>query len=560
MTFIIQICKFTRLSSAFCDILTTDEPFEMLCTKVRAIYERRPEVQTDCWPPVQQSSFINVALLKNDKFPYFDEDTRQTVQKTMDDIYEKKENISFEQLFSDIEPGARLLIEGRPGSGKTTLMNKVSSEWAKGKILRNVELLLHVPLRKFYNNASLDVTDIVTLFDSKVVHTSAHLGSLLNTGEGVCIVLDGIDEYRHSSDCNNLVSELMHCRSLPNAVVIAASRPAASQCFRGSATKRAEVLGFLRPQITDYVKQHYKSNEQKAIQLLTYLHNHQNIHRMCYLPLHLAMIVYLNDILGARDQSDLMPKLETEVYLRFTIHTLLRDQHKENTDVRNLAKPEDLPPQKLGTFRRICALAYQQTLSSQPIFTRNDAKEIITEGIKLESLGLLTVDQQFMENGVEETYSFLHLTFQEFLGAWHISQLPDQQVLDCCKECGDLPHMSVVWRFFCGITKLEKDHELEAFGRLVNPESKANTMRLLHYSYESQSKDSAKLLVSLTGGRISVTDEIMVATDSIALSFVLNNCGDDLKKLDISSCQLDVEEVKILVENTEELPGVKSLR
>ena len=55
-----------------------------------------------------------------------------------------------------LESGMRLLIEGRPGSGKTTLVHKFSQDWARGSPKLDlhiyVKLLFLVHLRGFFND------------------------------------------------------------------------------------------------------------------------------------------------------------------------------------------------------------------------------------------------------------------------------------------------------------------------------------------------------------------------------------------------------------------------
>ena len=60
----------------------------------------------------------------------------------------------------------------------------------------------------------------------------------------------------------------------------------------------------------------------------------------------------------------------------------------------------------------------------------------------------------YVDKGVESSYNFLHLSLQEYLAAWHVSQLPDtkQKLWFLDKNRSRLLHMSVVKKFQAGIT------------------------------------------------------------------------------------------------------------
>ena len=73
-------------------------------------------------------------------------------------------------------------------------------------------------------------------------------------------------------------------------VYIITLRPNASVELRKSVHTR-EGLGFLKEQIDEYIDKSYSNNPSKASEVKAYLRNHQNIQHMCYVPLHLVMIV-----------------------------------------------------------------------------------------------------------------------------------------------------------------------------------------------------------------------------------------------------------------------------
>ncbi len=542
-------------------LLITGDVLQGMSLAVKALYTESPNVQLDSWPPVRQSKVINLAIINNENF-LTNKLSRQTVQGTLDDIYEGKEGISFEDLFSEFEPGTRVLIEGRPGCGKTTLMSKVSRSWAKGQILQKITLLLLIPLRQFYNQASLDLTDFVRCLFPQGYCNAEKLIEALSRREDICIVLDGVDEYKHSREAGNLVYELLTCRKLSRAVVIAASRPVATHVFRRFATKRVEVLGFLKPQIGEYLAEYYQREEEKVAKLQQYLEVHPKVHHMCYLPLHLAMVVYLNDVLN---EDGSMPTNETEMYKLFTTHTLLRNVNKDPSypeRMENLATPEDLPPDIFSVFNGICDLAFNQTRDSRAIFSKKEVDGVFgKKDVILERLGLLTIDKRFASSGVVQTYSFLHLTLQEYLAAYYISQLSAEEVTTIFKDYGMHTHMKEVWKFYCGITKLRrKEHGMKVFELMARHMHRQDIFHLLHCVSESQSKDAVALLLSIIGGTINIHDKTLLPVDCMALAYVVNNSDQGLCDLTILSCRLDTEEFRLLFQGVKTQPGLKLLR
>ena len=164
-------------------------------------YCAQPEVPEDSWPPVSAHTYINLALIKQGNIKA-GEYARQTIRGGVDDVLKDKDSIEYDEAFSDLESGALMLIEGRPGSGKTTLVHKFSQDWAKGKYkLKDAKFLFLVHLRGFLNNPKIGLKDIVAKFSLENDTFSDEILQYAKTcnGEGLCFVLDGLDEYTPQS-------------------------------------------------------------------------------------------------------------------------------------------------------------------------------------------------------------------------------------------------------------------------------------------------------------------------------------------------------------------------
>ena len=100
-----------------------------------SFYSHQPEVPEGAWPPVKKTQYINLALIKIEQMVDFSKEyLRDTIRGSIDDIMKDKDDIKYNEVFAELNDGARLLFEGRPGCGKTTMMNKVSQDWARGAI------------------------------------------------------------------------------------------------------------------------------------------------------------------------------------------------------------------------------------------------------------------------------------------------------------------------------------------------------------------------------------------------------------------------------------------
>ena len=506
--------------------------------KLNDFYTAKPEIPEDTWPPVNIDTYINLALIKQQGIDKGDEYAHSTIRGDADDVFKDKERIEYESVFDDLSSGARLLIEGRPGSGKTTLVHKVSKDWARDKLKFNhVRLLFLVHLRGFFSKPNINLRNILECYYDCDTDPSFHdiiKYANKHNGLGLCFILDGLDEYLPEKK-NTYIHKLIDRSMLPRSLVIIASRPVAVADFRSSITRQIEVLGFFKEQITEYIKEYNFSVDSKSLKLLKYLDHHPNVHHMCYLPIHTAMVCFLGQV------GRSLPETETGIYNEFTICFFLRSLRKDEDDVY-IESIQSLPLTEKKKYMKICKLAFEMTVSSEQVMKESKVKDYFNVHSNRDYLGLINVDKVALQHGFQKLYTFLHLTFQEFLSACYISNLQLEEQVELINRLGSAKQMQIVWKFYCGLVKFDDQIKFESllektqYGRLYE----------VQCSFESQQPSTCHSIIE--NGTLSFKNNFFTPSDFTAIAFVISNAIQNICELVFDQCTLSQEGINVLEE------------
>lgn len=158
------------------------------------------------------------------------------------------------------------------------------------------------------------------------------------------------------------------------------------------------------------------------------------------------------------DISANLPDTETEIYAEFTKFAILRLLYRFDCESDLcIESTDDLSPLQRDKYLKICKLAYEMTLLSKQVMQHADVKHFLGQIEEKELFGLITVDKMAMLCGFQKLYTFLHLTFQEFLAASHISLLEAAKQIVLIQKHGKETQMKQVWKFYCGLINKDAD-------------------------------------------------------------------------------------------------------
>ena len=383
-------------------------------------------------------------------------------------------------------------------------------------------------------------------------------------GESVCFVFDGLDEYikPYSTDENCWFEQALRGEVLTCSTIVITSRPNASVELRKTVHLRGEVFGFLTKQIDEYIVKSYPDSSTKAEELQTYLNSHPNIKHMCFVPFNLVMIIFMFD--NHHKKTTPLPETETDVYLQFTIISLIRYFRKENRKIE-LRDLESLPSPEISMFPIISKLAYTTVVTSKTSITQEELRPMCEESsiASLANLGILVVDENEEEYGASHVLTFVHLTHQEFLAAYYASRLSSGEQLKSIREDFVQPHMEVVLKFFCGITKLQNPDQWAAIMDILltnkDGEKMPVTLRALHCVFESQSGQRCRELFSKADGRLQIVSETLTLLDYCVTGYCLELARDTIRSIELQ-CQLTAEGLDIITQKLTTLENVTNLK
>ncbi|XP_039622550.1 NACHT, LRR and PYD domains-containing protein 3-like isoform X2 [Polypterus senegalus] len=491
---------------------------------------------------------------------------------------EKCERIWTEQLFRKT-PGNEtfpqiVVVSGVAGIGKTTMVQKIIYDWAIDAQYKNFAFVFLFKFRELNileeNEREMPLTRLIVRHYTYL--NDETLRNILQSPGSLLFIFDGLDEYKHKLDftqnrlCSNpedyfpihiLVTSLISRKLLKGCTVLITSRPTALESLNMDRVDRyAEILGFFTMERMMYFKKFF-GDVDLGMEAFQYVEENAILYTMCFNPSYCWIIcsVLKSHFSTPKEQRKAAPRTVTELFVLF-LYNILTNHKREAEDKR-------------GILVKLGKMAYYGVANKILVFY--DKQEMFTFGLQqvLPSAFLSGFLKEILqrESTLERTtYTFFHLTLQEFIAACYYfldsSVLIEElfKELDSCKD----GRFEILTRFLAGLARppvtellkeilgdFEKKHAVKTLDWVkkrtqlaLQSADKNETLRVFQWLFETQNK---KLIRDCIGkeSRLEFRDMTLSPLDCAALGSVISYCG-ELKELQLFKLDLTPECIRRL--------------
>ena len=418
-----------------------------------------------------------------------DEFTRKSLHGLTEEILREKAPIALDHILKPREYGRPVrcvLVEGAPGIGKSTLAWEVCHKWKELESVKQYELVVLVRLRE---KKAQEARCLGDLLPCDATTNMKELLAAIGEGDGMLIVCDGFDELpREQRQEGSVYIDLLKGRVLAEATIIVTSRPSVSaklwSLCQHNIDRHLEVIGFTREDIKRFAESVFSGDILAGF--LSYITSNPSIYGMMYIPLNAVFVALIYQ--DSYDTDTPFPTTMTQLFDALTLGLIRR--HLVST--RRVSSEYCMPPslQRTEDISKLPSVVAQQLLQLAKVAYESlcEKRYVFTDlSEDFEHLGTMKKTASMnVCTGPGCSYSFLHLTLQEYLTALHIAIVNPSgfKLVEWLKEG------SVVVRFLAGMYRHHSHPVYQELVQLLASESQ----KLVHCAYECPSiMDSVKV-------------------------------------------------------------------
>ncbi|NXQ79803.1 NLRP3 protein, partial [Nyctibius grandis] len=465
-----------------------------------------------------------------------------------------------------------VVLLGAAGAGKTMTARKIMLDWASDKLFGEFDYVFYIHCRE--GDLLSSRASLADLIAQRCPGSSPPVAEVLGQPERLLFIIDGFDELRCSLDqprselCSQpaeqrpvdvVLRSLLHRRLLPESSLLVTSRPAALRGLGAclACERYAEILGFSEAGREEYFHRFFESAEQAAA-AFQLVRGNETLFTMCAVPVVCWIVCTVTkQQLGRAGGLVRSPKTTTGIYVLY-LSALLRSLR---------GRPRRGVP---GVLRGLSCLAAGGVCRQRVLFEEEEVRGYALD--RGEALPLLLNEHLFQKDiSCVSTYSFVHLSFQEFFAAlFYLLEDqggsrdppagPPRDVRELLESYGSSRNSFVLTvRFLFGLSNEERRRELEeetgckitrgitqellawlqnsqrtALALLLQETAVIRELEVCHCLYELQDERAvAAALAPFTGVQLRGLE--LGRFDQTVLSFSVRNFP-GLESLDLGHC------------------------
>ena len=314
------------------------------------------------------------------------------------------------------------LIEGDPGSGKTTYAFQICKDWANNKLLKE-DLVFWIPLRHYKS-----VTTISELFD-ELGYREIMGYAQQYSGKGLVLMLDGWDELPNELQKESLFHDIVlgEIRVFSHSTIIVTSRPNCSREITKTLKETNsyyQILGFDQQMAMRYINEYFliHNDPSSAKMLLDFLSSNKYLRQHFYIPISVTIMCFVYYSGGKQ-----IPHTLCRLYENFVL--LCLRSNVPDTCLQDLAKFKtihNIPEKMRSLFDKLCKTAFDMLKDNKLVMHEVDFGVLQDDLDNLQlkqfdGFGLLHIDHYTSALAtVETSYTFIHRAVQELLAAIYI--------------------------------------------------------------------------------------------------------------------------------------------